>query len=101
MIGAVDIGGTKIAVGMVDDSGRLRSRLESPTDPDRGYASALDRITVMLRETARTADTEITGVGIGSTGPVHPLTGKIGNVNFFPNWDCLYTHLTLPTIYSV
>ena len=35
MIGAVDIGGTKIAVGMVDNGGKVVSRMEAPTDPDR------------------------------------------------------------------
>jgi glucokinase len=86
MIGAVDIGGTKIAVGMIDDSGAVRSRLEAPTDAGRGYSSALNRITVMLREASRIAGCRISGIGIGSTGPVYPLTGNIGTVNFFPNW---------------
>jgi glucokinase len=37
VIGAVDIGGTKIAVGMVDDSGRVLAQLESPTDAALGF----------------------------------------------------------------
>ncbi len=87
MIGAVDIGGTKIAVGIVDDTGRVQSRLESPTDPDQGYGNAIDRITSMLEEAARSAQCEVNGIGIGSTGPVYPRTGEIGNVNFFPAWE--------------
>jgi len=87
MIGAVDIGGTKIAVGMIDEDGCVRSQLESATDPERGYANALDRITKLLREAARLAGSEISGIGIGSTGPVFPLTGEFGNVNFFPAWE--------------
>jgi glucokinase len=87
MIGAVDIGGTKIAVGMVDDAGRVQSRLESPTDARQGYGNALDRITSMLQEAACSAQSEVTGIGIGCTGPVYPRTGKIGNVNFFPAWE--------------
>ena len=87
MIGAVDIGGTKIAVGMIDDDGSVRSRLETPTDPGAGYAIALDRITELLRETSRAAACEISGIGIGSTGPVFPLSGTFGNVNFFPAWE--------------
>ncbi len=87
MVGAVDIGGTKIAVGMIDDHGRVRSRLQQPTDPDRGYISALERITAMLQEAAREADCEISGIGIGSTGPISPITGEFGNVNFFPAWE--------------
>jgi len=87
MIAAVDIGGTKIAVGMVDDNGRVLARSQAPTDPERGYRSALDRITAMLQEAARAAGCQIGGIGIGSTGPVDPLTGEFGNVNFFPSWE--------------
>jgi glucokinase len=86
LIGAIDIGGTKIAVGMVDDEGKVLSRRECPTDPDRGYAHALQNIREMLEATARTAKTRISGIGIGSTGPLFALTGEFGDVNFFPNW---------------
>ena len=82
MIGAVDIGGTKIAVGMVDNNGRVLSRTESPTDSGRGYLGALARIIAMLQETAREARAEITGIGIGSTGIVYPSTGAIGDADF-------------------
>jgi glucokinase len=87
LIAAVDIGGTKIAVGMVDDNGRLLSRVESPTSPERGYAEALERTTAMLHKSARMASGQISGIGIGSTGPINPITGEIGNVNFFPEWE--------------
>lgn len=86
MIGAVDIGGTKIAAGMVDDEGGVLARLECPTDADRGYAHALANIRNMLEGTARSANAHISGIGIGSTGPVDPLTGAFGEVNFFPDW---------------
>jgi glucokinase len=86
MIGAVDIGGTKIAVGMVDEHGRLLSRRESPTEGERGYAAALNRMASMLGEAARTVGADFTGIGIGSTGPVYPFSGEFGEVNFFPNW---------------
>jgi glucokinase len=86
MIAGVDIGGTKIAVGMIDAEGRLRSRLESPTSPDLGYAKALDRIVEMLGSAATKAGEEISGIGIGSTGPVDAFSGEIGEVNFFPAW---------------
>jgi len=84
-IGAVDIGGTKIAVGVVDENGRVLSKMESPTDPER-YADGLDRIATMLRETAKNAGVEISGIGIGSTGPVDPIAGEFGDVDFLPGW---------------
>jgi glucokinase len=86
VIGAVDIGGTKIAVGIVDDSGAVLAKVESPTAGERGYADGLARITGMLREAARKAGAEISGIGIGSTGWVYPFTGEFGDVDFLPLW---------------
>jgi glucokinase len=85
MIGAVDIGGTKIAVGMVDESGRVLSRMQAPTDPNR-YSEGIELIARMLRETAQKAGTSLTGIGIGSTGPVDPMRGEFGDVDFLPGW---------------
>jgi glucokinase len=86
MIGAVDIGGTKIAVGLVDDNGRVLSRAQCPTDAEHGYREALARTENMLRSMVTAAGVEMKGIGIGSTGPVDPFTGEFGEVNFFPNW---------------
>ena len=86
MIAGVDIGGTKIAAGMIDDEGHVRSRFESATSADLGYSKALERTTKMLRDASASAHAEITGIGIGSTGPVDPFSGEIGEVNFFPAW---------------
>jgi glucokinase len=85
MIGAVDIGGTKIAVGIVDDAGKVLSRMEAPTDPNR-YSDGIELIAHMLRRTAQRAGAEITGIGIGSTGPVDPMRGEFGEVDFLPGW---------------
>ena len=87
VIGAIDIGGTKIAVGVVDENGRVLSKLESPTDAAEKYSSALERIAGMLREAAQSAGVEIDGIGIGATGPLNPFTGEFGNVDFHPRWQ--------------
>jgi glucokinase len=85
MIGAVDIGGTKIAVGMVNNDGKILSRKEVPSDA-ANYANGLAAIANLLRETAQSSGVEITGIGMGSTGPVDPITGKFGEVDFLPGW---------------
>jgi glucokinase len=85
MIGAVDIGGTKIAVGIVDDKGKVLARAQTPTDGD-SYAKGLEAIARMLRETSAQAGATVTGIGIGATGPVDPIRGEFGDVDFLPGW---------------
>jgi glucokinase len=85
-IGAVDIGGTKIAVGVVNDDGEVLASDDCETEQERGFVSAVDRITRMLQNCAARANTKIHGIGIGCTGPVYPRTGEIGDVEFLKTW---------------
>lgn len=87
MIGAIDIGGTKIAAGIVDDDGRVLARAECPTAPERGFPDGLARLTAMLRETGARAGAKVQGIGIGCTGPVDPFTGVLGTVDLLPGWQ--------------
>jgi len=87
LIGAIDIGGTKIAVGVVDDAGRIIGRAECPTASERGFPDGLARMIAMLRETAAHAGAKLHGVGIGCTGPVDPFTGVLGSVDLLPGWQ--------------
>jgi glucokinase len=87
MIGAVDIGGTKIAAGAVADTGAILSRLECPTAPAEGFPAAMRRTKEMLREAARRAGARFDGIGVACTGPVDPFTGVIGDVGTLPGWE--------------
>jgi glucokinase len=87
LIGAIDIGGTKIAVGVVDGQGGIIARSECRTESESGFADGLQRMTGMLRETAARAGAELHGIGIGCTGPVDPVTGVLGTVDLLPGWQ--------------
>ena len=87
MIGAIDIGGTKIAVGVVDDDGHVLASTSCPTDPASGLDVAIQRMTDMLHKTVQEAGGTLNGVGIGCTGPVFPELGTIGKVEFMPGWE--------------
>jgi glucokinase len=71
---------------MVNDDGKVLSKLESPTHADRGYPYGLEQVARLLRETSQSAQAELSGIGIGSTGLVYPFTGEFGDVDFLPTW---------------
>lgn len=86
MIGAVDIGGTKIAVGAVREDGSIAARLECPTAPERGFAAAMQRVKAMLRQAAGDG-ARYEGIGVACPGPLDPFTGVIGDVGTLPGWQ--------------
>ena len=86
-IGAVDIGGTKLAAGIVDEDGRLLSRMEIPASSAAAYGDGIELITTMLGRVIRDTGLALTAIGIGSTGPVDPMTGCLGDVDFLPRWS--------------
>lgn len=85
-VGAIDIGGTKIAAGIVRDDGTILHRSECPTDARRGFRDAVDRVQQMLKEAINRCGA-IDGIGIGCPGPLDPFQGVIGDVGTLPGWQ--------------
>jgi glucokinase len=86
MLGAVDIGGTKIAVGVVKEDGRIVNRLECPTEAEKGFDHAMRRIVEMLRSVSA-GGMHLAGIGVGCPGPLNPFTGIIGDVGTLSGWQ--------------
>ncbi|MBB1242744.1 ROK family protein [Streptomyces durbertensis] len=83
---AIDIGGTKIAGALVDDSGRLLVRAQRPTPARESAEVLLDAVAAVLDELA--ADTRweaVTCLGVASAGPVDAAVGTVSPVNI-PAW---------------
>ena len=87
IIGAVDIGGTKIAAGAVTKEGTIITRLECATAPEEGFGLAMQRTKGMLREAAARAGAEFEGIGVACPGPLNPYTGMLGDVGTLPGWQ--------------
>lgn len=83
----VDLGGTKIALGTVDDEGRLLERLRYDTETQGGYGAVIDQIVDGVRQLkgkSNSPGAPMSGIGIGVAGQVDPETGA---VVFAPNLD--------------
>lgn len=87
LIGAVDIGGTKIAAGAVTDGGEIVAQTECPTAPHDGFAAAMERAAAMLRECARLAGADYRGIGVACPSPLDPFHGIVGDVGTLPGWQ--------------
>jgi glucokinase len=84
----VDIGGTKIAAGLVTPDGEIRSQLKAPMISREGPAlalaavvSAIDSLYGQVKSPAF-----IQGIGICAPGPLDPNTGVIVNPPNLPCW---------------
>ncbi len=86
MIGAVDIGGTKIAAGLIRESGEIAARAEWPTNSFLRPEHAVQRLTEWLRTAGMERGEVPSGVGVACTGPVDPASGIVGDVDLLPGW---------------
>ena len=74
---ALDVGGTKIAAGLVDRDGNLVHNSRRPT-PDAGTAETVWTVVDgLITEAVTVARGMIRGVGIASAGPVDLRTGTV------------------------
>ncbi|MDC3425851.1 ROK family protein [Aquibacillus sp. 3ASR75-11] len=85
----VDIGGTKIAIAIVDKSGKLLEQEVIPTDVDILPENMIHRINESIStiiDHAGIALKEIDGIGIGSPGPLDSKSGIITCPPNLKNW---------------
>ncbi|MEO8230570.1 MAG: ROK family protein [Chloroflexota bacterium] len=75
----VDIGGTKIAVLVVDRHGEVRAREVAPTavGPQDQAAGAVAVVVERALSSAGAATEEVSAIGVGVPGRVDPLTGTV------------------------
>jgi glucokinase len=82
----VDIGGTKIAAGLVDADGEISSQkrvaMISNGSADDGLSAVLSAIAQVLPPHAD----GVSGIGICAPGPLDPITGTILNPPNVPCW---------------
>jgi glucokinase len=79
----IDIGGTKIAAGVVEAGGRITSSVVVPTRAAEGYDISIAQLYTMID---RVMTPEISAIGICSPGPLNPKTGVVINPPNLPGW---------------
>jgi glucokinase len=99
----VDIGGTKIAAGLVDHAGmihsQIRTRMAAHEGPQAGLAAVTAAIDLVLAEAEGKAT--IQGIGICSPGPLDPRKGIVINPPNLPCWRNFPLAAEVSSRYSV
>jgi glucokinase len=87
---AIDIGGTKLAAGVVRDDGVQLSRGRVPTDVGQGPDAAVERLLALCRQVVAQAGlrlSELPAVGVGCGGPLDTRRGVTLAPPNLPGWD--------------
>jgi glucokinase len=86
---AVDVGGTNIKLGVVDDDGRPLAYTSIPTEEERGPQQAIARATDALTKISRDAGLpfdKIARVGLGTPGTMDVAGGVLLEPGNLPHW---------------
>ena len=83
MVLGVDIGGTKIATGLVNSRADVSRSRSVPTLAYQGYDVSIRQIWAAIEESV-TGD--LKAIGICAPGPLNPKTGVILNPPNLPGW---------------
>jgi glucokinase len=89
LVVGVDVGGTKVAAGLVHHNGKIKTQLRTPMvanrDASDGLAAVISAIDLLFADDTQ-ARSLIRGIGICSPGPLDPKTGVVLNPPNIPCW---------------
>lgn len=86
---ALDVGGTKLAAGVVDPDGVLHAFRVAPAGREQGPYAMIERLCALGRaalDEAHVGAREVSLVGVGCGGPLDPATGTILGTPNLPGW---------------
>ena len=87
---ALDIGGTKLAVGLLTADGEVLSSVMVPTEPTATPDEVLATLSAMSETAVREARvrwSDLRGVGVSFGGPVDFPSGKTVTCHHLPGWE--------------
>jgi glucokinase len=82
----VDVGGTKVAVGLVDRDGKILAQGRKPMVANGSAEAGLQAVAGAIDSLASTTPGGIHSIGICAPGPLDPKTGVVLNPPNLPCW---------------
>jgi len=104
LVVGVDIGGTKVAAGLVDRNGEIKTQIRTPMmargEGSEGLAAVVASIDLLLDHDVK-ARPLVRGIGICAPGPLDPATGVVINPPNVPCWRNFPLAAEIEKVYQV
>jgi glucokinase len=98
----VDIGGTKVAAGLVNEKGEILNKVRKPMVATADAQTGLDAVLTAIHEVLQESSSDsVRGIGICSPGPLDPKRGVVINPPNLPCWRNFELAEEVRKVYSV
>ncbi len=81
----VDLGGTNVAMGIVEENGKILAKKTIQTKVEEGFERVVERISEAAADLLKDAG-EVSRIGIGSPGSIDHARGRVRFSPNFPGW---------------
>lgn len=85
----VDVGGTNIKLGLIDDLGQIVAKAKFPTQPAKSPEIAIEQVKIRLLQLIEPTEfdwSDVAAVGLGTPGPMDISRGVILTPTNLPGW---------------
>lgn len=86
LILGVDIGGTKVASGLINDAGEILFKTRVPMVANGSAESAMECVHRAIEAAMQSSTNPVRAIGVSSPGPLDPKTGTVLQTPNLPCW---------------
>lgn len=83
----IDLGGTNVRVGLVNNSGKIVDIVQESTEAEKGHSYTIEKMRRMIERLIE--GKSVKGIGIGAPGPLDYKKGVILSPPNLPGWDSI------------
>lgn len=86
----VDLGGTSIKIGLVDEKGKIVEKVSVDSLANDGPNAVVSQIKKGIKQLLKKDDYKLLGIGIGSPGTIRIKKGTVEDPPNFPGWGKIH-----------
>lgn len=97
----VDLGGTSIKIGLVDEKGKILEKVTIDSLANEGPETVVNQIIKGIKQLRKRDNHKILGIGVGSPGTIRIKKGTVENPPNFPGWGKIHLGNIIKKVFEV